>query len=123
MVHLCSSFFYPNPKASQKMTSFHSWVKLLKMINYKKFNRYFSLIFVRYILGRFYTIRKIYKILNKILFTSKVHPDLNDYIIFNSSQNELLNDLTVSGVSKKLFLKKEFKGHLFYVAFFFIKLL
>ena len=89
------------------MTSFLSWVKLLKMINYKNFNRYFSLTFARYILGRFYTIRKIYKILNKILFTSKVHPDINDYIIFNSSQNELLNDLTVSGVSKKLFLKKE----------------
>ena len=77
------------------------------MINYKKINRYFSISFARYILGRFYTIRKIYKILNKILFTSKILPDVNNYITFNSSQNELLNDLTVSGVSKKIFLKKE----------------
>lgn len=76
-------------------------------VNKKKFIRYFSIQFAKYIMGRFYIIRKIYKIFSKIIYSDKIIPDINDYIRISSSQSELLNDLSVSGVSKKLFLKKE----------------
>ena len=72
-----------------------------------RLNRYRSIDFVFYILGRFYLIRKIRKISNKIFYTNKILFDVNNYIIFKSSEDQILNDLSIDGVSKKICLKKK----------------
>lgn len=74
---------------------------------FNKLNRYLSINFLRYILGRFYLIRKIYKIINKTLNSNKILFDVNNYIILKSSEDQILNDLSIEGVSKKICLKKE----------------
>jgi len=74
---------------------------------FNKLNRYLSINFLRYILGRFNLIRKIYKIINKTLNSNKILFDVNNYIILKSSEDQILNDLSIEGVSKKICLKKE----------------
>lgn len=74
---------------------------------FNKLNRYLSINFLRYILGRFYLIRKIYKVINKTLNSNKILFDVNNYIILKSSEDQILNDLSIEGVSKKICLKKE----------------
>jgi len=74
---------------------------------FNKLNRYLDINFLRYILGRFYLIIKIHKIINKTLNSNKILFDVNNYIILKSSEDQILNDLSIEGVSKKICLKKE----------------
>ena len=74
---------------------------------YKRLNNYFKLRFLRYVFGRFNLVRKIYRVINKIFFNSKIFYDLNDYVLSYIPQSDILKSLATQGFSKEIHLKKE----------------
>jgi hypothetical protein len=74
---------------------------------YKRLRNYFRLNYLKYIFGRFNFVRKIHKIVNKNFFTSKINPDINEYVSSNIPKNKIIDNLVNEGFSTEISLKKE----------------